>query len=641
MPKITDKPRNGSPETIVIRTAKNSGTKGPQPYQWWNANSKAAKVSQLMSTVAFLKNTQDSKFRNASLHCKLYQNQPLMGAAGISSNFGSGVNTLPVDRPTMNVIQSCIDTMVSRISQSRPRPVFLTDNSDYKQRKTAKDLNSFINGEFYRCKAYDLTTDMLRDAFIMGPGVIKIVEGQDKKVQLERRLFIELLADHNESLWRKPRQMYEIQLVDRSVLKSMFPEKANAIDRVGNAYPETSSNSSSIADMLMVVEAYRLPSGPDAGDGEKIIACGDDIELYSSEWKKNYFPYEIYNYSERVLGLWGQGIAEQLMGTQAEINKLLSTISKSINLVGVPRVFVEDGSKVVKAHLNNEIGAIITYRGTKPSYEIANCVPGEIYAQLQRLIEYAFQQSGVSALAAASQKPAGLNSGEAIRNFDDLQTDRFASTVRKWDNAHVSLAYKMFDLAVDIAERDGKYSTIYPNKNGVQKIDLPNMGDIKDTFVIQCYDASSLPRDPAGRLQKVTEMIQSGMVDIKEGRRLLDFPDLEQMERLANSAEERLFQILDKIVEDGKYNPPDPYLNPPYAHEVAIQYYNLYMAANLPENKAEMLRTFIIQCETLMQAAMAPQPGQAPGPQAGGGSPPMAAPQPLQQSPLVPNGGIQ
>src|ERR1043165_6360028 len=187
------------------------------------------------------------------------------------------------------------------------------------------------------------------------------------------------------------------------------------------------------------------------------------------------------------------------MGTQVEINKLLYQISKSINLVGVPRVFVEDGSKVMKTAFNNEVGSIITYRGTPPVYSVAPCVPGEMYEQLQRLINYAYQQSGVSALSAAAQKPAGLNSGEAIRNYDDLQSDRFSSLVRRYDTLFVDLAYQVIDLAKDIAEREGSYQTIYPNKNGIKEIELPKIEMLDDPFVIQCYDSSMLPRDPAGR----------------------------------------------------------------------------------------------------------------------------------------------
>ena len=171
---------------------------------------------------------------------------------------------------------------------------------------------------------------------------------------------------------------------------------------------------------------------------------------------------------------------------------------------------------------------------------------------------------------------------------------------------------------------------MYPNKNGTKEIDLPKAAILKDTYVIQCFDASSLPRDPAGRLQKITEMIQSGMVSIQEGRRLLDYPDLEQNEKLANSSEERILQVLDEIVEDGKYSPPDPFMNPQLAIQLSNQYYNLYVNAKLEEDRAEMIRTFNSQAIALQQAATAPPPMPQPAPGQ------LANPQPLPTSPLVP-----
>jgi hypothetical protein len=304
------------------------------------------------------------------------------------------------------------------------------------------------------------------------------------------------------------------------------------------------------------------------------------------------------------------------MGTQVEINKLLMTISQSINLVGVPRVFVEDGSKVVKAHINNQIGAIVTYRGTKPQYEVAPCVPQELYAQLERLVQYAYQQSGISSLSAAAQKPSGLNSGEAIRNYDDLQSDRFAALARRYETFYIDLAYQITDLAKEISEREGKYSTVYPNKDGTKEIDLPNAEMLKDP-IIQCFNASSLPRDPAGRLEKVAEMMQSGLVSPQEGRRLLDFPDIEQVDKLASAAEERILKILDDIVDTGKYSPPDPFMDLAKAEELVVQYYNLYEQSKLEESKAQKLRDFFTQIQNLKQASMpAPQPMPPTEPQA-------------------------
>lgn len=626
MAKITKRVQSER-ETVSVKTRSNPADAGP--IKWWNQSSKSDRGAALVSTAAFLKEQLQFRYRQASIYSRLYANMPLFGMAGTSLNRLSQNNQLPLDRPTMNVVQSCVDTLVSRLTQSRPRPVFLTDNGDYKARNLAKQLNQFIMGEFYRSKAYDIGTQILRDAAVLGTGCVKVFEGQDNKVLLERVLFTELLVDPNDGLYGDPRQMYQLKLVDREVLVEMFPDKTNDIMRAEQAYPDTQGDSSKTAsDQVMVIEGWHLPSGPDADDGRHTIAC-TNVTLLDEEYKKDKFPFVFIHYSQRLLGFFGQSLAEQLMGTQVEINKLLMTISRSINLVGVPRVFVEDGSKVVKAQLNNDVGSIVTYRGTKPVYEVAPCVPAEVYAQLQRLVDYAYQQSGISALSAASKKPAGLDSGAALREYDDLQSDRFATLSKRYDNVYVELAYQIIDLAKDIAERDGHYATVYPNKDGTREVNLPEADLLQNTYIIQCFDASSLPRDPAGRLQKIIEMIQSGMVTVQEGRRMLDFPDLEQQEKLANSGEERILYILDKIVEKGDYTPPDPFMDLGLAIQLSNQYYNLYMPTKLDSERAEMIRTFNSQAITLQQAAQPPMPMAA-------SAAPMASPEPLPTSPMIP-----
>lgn len=628
MPKITPRVENN---TIRVKTTTN-GRANDMPSDWWNGNNKKEIAQKMMGTVAFLKQQNQYRYRQAAVYAQMYGNMPLFGWVGSYLNKMRNMNhQMPIDRPTMSVITSCVDTLVSRISQSKPRPVFLTDNANYKKRNLAKQLNGFIAGEFYQTDAYELGVQALRDASVLGTGVIKILEDQEKRVALERRLCTEILADTNDSFYGKPRQLYEVKLIDRAVLMDKFPKYQSQIEKAEAAYVDSSSDSErTVADQIMVAEGWHLASGPDAGDGLHAIACSEGI-IFDDEWESKEFPFVFLNYSERLSGIFGQGLAEQLMGTQMEINKLLMTISQSINLVGVPRVFVEDGSKVVKAHLNNQVGSIVTYRGTKPQYEVAPCVPVEMYQQLQRLVDYAYQQSGISQLSANSQKPAGLTSGAAMREYDDLQTDRFAALSRRYDDFYVDLAHQVIEKAKAIAERDGKYQTIYPNKkDGTKEINLPDAKLLEDPFVIQCYDSSSLPRDPAGRLQKVTEMMQAGLISPQEGRRLLDFADIEQVDKLATAAEERILQYLDKIVEDGDYNPPDPFMDPAQAIELVTQYYNLYSAADLEEEKLQMLRDWFTQVKDLVAAAAPPPMPGAPGD-------PQAAPMAPPQSELIPN----
>lgn len=639
--KIKDMP----PESGVIKAKtivkKNAELK--EAFKWWEANSKAQLAEQVISTVGFLKQQQAYRYRQASIFARLYGNIPLFGAVGTNFTQLNAPQNLPIDRPTMNVVQSCVDTLGSRLTQNKPRPIFLTEAGDYKQRKLAKQLNNFIDGELYQTEAYRLGEMGLKYASVLGTGCLKVYEDTDKKrVAIETVLQTELLVDPIDALYGKPRQLFQLKLVDRSVLQAFFNDSKIMIGRAVNAYPEAGSAGDSIADQVMVVEAWHLPSTKEAKDGLHVIACSEGI-LFEEVYTKDKFPFAFLHYNDRLSGFWGQPLTEQLLGTQIEINKLLMTISRSINLVGVPRIFVEEGSKVAAAQFNDEIGSIIKFRGTKPIFEVAPCMPQEVYAQLQRLVDYAYQQSGISQLSAAAQKPAGLDSGEALRSFDNIQSDRFASLQRRYDNLYIDLSYLIIDLAKDIGERDGTYETVYPGKDGTSKVDLPKSDLLQDPFVIQCYDTSSLPKDPAGRKQYVIEMMQAGIFSQREGRRLLAYPDLEQEDKLANAAEERILKILDEIVEEGKETPPDPFMDLQLAQQLTVEYYNLYVANGLGEAKAEMLRNFSTQIQAIIQQSMQPPPGAVP-PQAqmpGGGASPQAVPQTPPTSDLLPTSGMQ
>lgn len=629
--KVTETPQV---KTITVKTTdKKTGQSGA--FAWWRAKSKGDLQQMVLSTAKYLKEAQNFRQRNAAIFARLYGNQSLFSFVGSSLNKTDQNNGLNADRPTFNIVQSCTDTLVSRISQSRPQPVFLTDNSDYRERNLAKKLNNFIQGEFYQTHAYDKATIGLRDSLVEGTGCLKVYASQDNKVAIDRVLFTELFTDPNESIYGDPRQLHQFKLVDRQVLEETFPGAKSDIKTAEQAYVDSSADASkTVSDLVLVVESWHLKSGKDAKDGRHTIVCSNGV-LMDEQWDKEKFPFVFLHYAPRMLGFWAQGLAEQLMGTQIEINSLLFQISRAIKLVGVPRVFIEMGSKVNKSSFNNEIGTLIEYQGTKPDYEVAPCVPQELYAQLQRVIDYGFQQAGVSMLQASSNKPAGLNSGEAIRSYDDISTDRFAALAKRYDNVFIDLAYLVVDVAKDIAEETGEYQTVYPGKNGIQKIDLPEADLLKNPFVIQAMSMSSLPKEPAGRLEKVTEMIQSGMITLREGRRLLDFPDLNQVEQLANAAEERIFQQLDDIIEDGEYTPPDPFTDLALAEEFVVQYINLYSQAKLEEEKLSMLRDYYTQVGALkqqMSAALAP-----PVPPGAPAITPQATAAPLPVSPLVPN----
>ncbi len=633
--KITKAPQG--PEKIKMKTrASRDGTDGASILtEWWKAEDDMHLAQELCGNAAYLKTAQTYRIRQLAVDIRLYCGLSVYSYAGSNTSKMDKTRTLPDDRPSFNLIQACTDTLVSRLTQNEPAPKFLTDGADYKQRHLAQELNRFILGEFYQTHAYQKAAKMLRDGIVMGTGALKVYKGDNNKVCLDRVMITDLYVDDNDSLNGEPQQLLQMKIVDRDKLMANYSDAKDIIAGTPQSCPDNSPDSGrTTADQVMVVEGWKLASGDDPKaegyvPGKHVIATVNGV-IAQEKWEKTKFPFVFFKYSDPFLGFFGQGLATQLFGTQLSINRIMYTIAKAIALVGVPRVFVEQASKVSKAHLNNEIGVIIPYSGTKPSYEVAPCNAPELYAERDKLIEYGFRQCGVSNMQATGQKPSGLDSGEAIRSYDDINSDRFAEISKKYENVFIDLAYLITDTAMEIAKAEGKYQTVYPNKDGTKEIDLPKMGILKDPFVIKCFTESSLPRSPAGRYAAITERIQAGIYSIKEGRRLLGTPDLEENEKLDNASEERIFQILDKIVEDGEYTMPDSFIDFEVATTLCVQYINLYRAAKLEEEKSDLLETFFNQIQALKLAGTPPE-AMTPPPT------PTANPLPTPTSPLVPN----
>lgn len=636
--KITEAKKG--PEKIKFKTKPGgNGNDNAILAEWWKAENDMLLASQVCGTFAYLKTNQTYRIRQLATSVRLYSGLSVYSYAGSNVSKLDRNKTLPDDRPSFNLIESCADTLGSRLTQNQPEPKFLTDGGDYKQRHLAQELNQFILGEFYQTKAYEKVAKMIRDGLVMGTGVLKIYRGDDDKVCIDRVMPTDLYVDDNDALNGDPQQLIQAKLMDRDKLIANSPtNKRSIIAATPNSYPDNAPDSGrTTSDQVMVVEAWKLPSGPDPKQpgympGRHVITTAGGV-IFDEEWNKPKFPFVFFKYADPFLGFWGKGLGERLFGTQLAINRIMYTITRAISLVGVPRVFVEQSSKVVKAHNNNEIGVIITYAGTKPSYEIAPCNAPELYQERDRLIEYGFRQEGISNMQATGQKPAGLDSGEAIRSYDDINSDRFAETAKKVEQICIDASYHIVDVAMDIAKPideggTGKYETVYPNKDGTKEVNLPQMKFLKDPFVIKCFTESSLPRTPGGRIATVTEQVQAGMLTLKEGRRLMRFPDLENNERLDNASEERIFKCLDKIVEKGEYTHPDEFLDLELASTLTIQYINLYRAANLEQEKDDLLETYFNQVQALL-AKMQPPPAPAPMPTASPEAPPT--------SPLVPN----
>ena len=376
------------------------------------------------------------------------------------------------------------------------------------------------------------------------------------------------------------------------------------------------------------------------GDGRHTITI-ETATLLDDEWERETFPFVKLHWQPPLLGYTAQGLAEILTGTQVEINRLALAISESQRRLGVPWIYVKTGSKVAPSHLRNQIGAIINYTGdTPPKVVTHTSAPRDVVEQLDRLYNRAYEIAGISQLSATSQKPAGLNSGKALREYNDIETERFMMLGQAYEQFFLDTAKELIALAKEIDEelreegdKDG-FVAAYRGKNFMERIRWQDVNLEDDQFEMQIFPVSQLPNTPAGRLDTIQEMMQAGLIDRDTGLQLLDFPDLEGAANQQLAAVELIQQIMEQFLDGGEYISPDPHMNLELGMKMMR---NALLRARIdgaPEGVQQQFRDWLLDAQNILSPPQpqAPMQGVAPQPPA-----PMANPEAAPTSPLLPN----
>lgn len=600
--------------------------------QWFKKKDKAYET--VFAYVKELDAAQSHVQTDNIKNMRLYGNHEYMG---MGNSAQSRIENISVqNRVTLNIVQSMVDTAVSKITKQKPRPYFLTDDGDFTLKRKAEKLTKFAEGQFYSTSFYELAAEAFRDAGIFGTGAIKIFI-EDDKIKAERIFIDEIKVDERESYYGKPRQMHQTKWIHKDVLKGAFPNAAKDIDfATSDATTAKELQNYRNGDMLLVIESWRLPTKKGKKDGRHVISVST-VDLVNEEYDKDYFPFVFFKWNTRPLGFFGQGIAEQLTGLQVEINKILRTIQVSMHLVSVPKLFVEASSKVVSAHLNNKIGGVIKWAGTKPEFGQLGTIPSELFTHLERLYNRAYEIIGISQLSAQSEKPAGLNSGKALRTYSNIETERFQATAKRYEQAFLDATRIMIDLAKDLAETTGNYEVKVPGSGFLKTIKWENVNMEEDQYMLQIFPTNALSQDPSNRLQEVQELMQAGLIAKEDSMKLLDFPDLKSMYSMANAGVDDIEKQIELMVDGGDYQTPEPFQNLKYGITKMQQAYLKYRSENAPEEVLENLRQWMSDAKSLMdQAQQEAEMAAATQAAAMQPPPPLAVPAPPPVSDMVP-----
>lgn len=600
---------------------------------WWLMDDDVNQ--QIFADVDFLDRQQPHNRRRNYRSLRLYSD--LQGFGGMYGIGGTSkqniIDTVRSNnndsRITLNVIRSVVDAATSRIGQNKARPFALTHEGDFVLQQRAKRLNKFIQGQFSASKTYPAGQEVLIDAAITGTGAIKIYE-QDSKIVTERVWIDEFLIDEQQAVYGDPRDLFQVRNVAKSRLMEDYAELKEEIEAAG-ILRDPQADASALSPMATVVEAWHLPSYPGATDGRHVLCIGNAI-FVDEPWHKSHFPVVFLRWTKRRLGFFGEGLSDNLKGIQFEVNLILRKI-QSLMRLATSHVFIHRGSKVVKSHLSNEDWGVIEYVGQQPIFTTIQAISPEYFQHLDRLYSRAFEQSGVSELSATGRKPAGLNSGKSIIEYNEIQSERFALIGQAFEEFYMDVAKQQIELAKEIYKRDGKYAVVTQSGRKMEIVDWSEIDLEADQYMLQIYPTSFLPQTPAGKWEQVAQMIEVGFVSKDEASLLMDYPDLEAVTSLNNSPLSYANMIIEQMLGKGKYVAPDPHSD--LQLNVKTMTYALLKAQTdeVPEDRLDLLRQYIADATAVLAEAAAQSmemqqqvPPGAPqgGPPPGGPAPDMA-----------------
>lgn len=615
----------GSQAPEIVRRAE---VEAPQT-QWWKLP-KGQRAGAIKHTVDMIEREQSGRRALDILHMSMY------GAGNIA---GEGLrasvrwnNSQPL-RLRMNIVSSICNSLKAKIAKLRPRPKFITEDGSWHLKKKAEAAEQAIDGEFYRNRIDQLSPMVALDAFVLGTGFWKVSRQGKGYPVIERVHPCEVNVDYYDGLHGDPQCIYHSTIRSRDSVLDQYggspqSNKYKAI-QAAQSVPSTHYpwliHRPNHSDVVHVIEAWHR--GCDGNQAH--VICVGDVELFSNTlWDGREFPIVPYRWEPRQYGYFGRGAAEEITPQQIEINYTLEKIQYILHNVSTVRHWMQAGGKIElnAVRMTNTPGEILKYYGPNPpTTEVVNAVPTQLLEHPYNLKRDAFEAIGLSQAFATASKPAGLNSGEAQRVYEDVGTERLIVNGRMYEQAHMELVKRVIDVKREIAndptEKESPVVVTRKRARGVtaKSLSFKDFDLEKDIYQMQILEQSALPGTPSGKTATVNEWLQMGLITPDEGKELLNMPDIQSELNLSLATKDSVLSAVECIVDDGEWYAPHPFLDLALAARLAVASWTRAEREGVPEDRLELLARYIDELEQLTALAQGPAPAAPPaGPPMGG-----------------------
>lgn len=526
---------------------------------------------KIRDRVSELKSLNESRLSKYYRNYNYYNNTP----AGVLKNIRnpSIVGLYNIDEsiendttltPSINVIKSCIDTLTSKIAQSKVRPFFNCINGTFKDINVCKNAQQYFDQYFDIEEVNKKVSMAFRDACIFDHGVI-YVDGETKSIT--KALPWQVFVRPAELTYNNVTRAYYCQ---NDYPVSMLPERYRS--KVLKANPDQEYVTYGIyydtVDQCRAVYISEL----------------DFVEI--EKYEGNRVPFIFLWYNNPIHGGSSVSVVDMLYGIQKEVNTLMSKVKDASQLSPALTFFLPDDATIKSTQLNNRVGNVITYKATSDmsgspvTVATPNFIDSQYIELINNLKETAYEMVGISQLSAQSKKPTGLDSGVALQTMENVESERFEEQLNQVIRCYVEIAKTCLRVFP-------KEETILPDTPNRLDVRWRDIVDEEKKMQIQFSAADSLSKDPSTKLQQLQQLAQVGVIPQERIAQFMELPDLEGGYSLSNNAINAVLSVIRDCIESDSYDVPD-YIPIPMLKTEIINTQLSLRAANFTRNQKDI-----------------------------------------------------
>jgi len=437
--------------------------------------------------------------------------------------------------PIENIMKSCIDTKVSKMSQVKVRPFFNPVNGKWKTRKVCRAGQQFFDEYYQRYRVYSEAIQAYRDCQIFEVGHVYV----DDETRIPRRIkpweyYVDPAELNYGEIYRCFVRFWKFPLLTIKDKIKKGTRAAQALERDIHA------------------KADELHIYYDLDGGRKYIYVGEE-QIEESKIDFEISPVASIYCVPPVKGMWSTSIIDDMITLQRELDVVNQKIHDATVLTPANLALVPTLGGIKKSTLDaGREGLLYEYEPVSgATAPVAWMNPAPVNPQLlerrQMIIDTMYQISGVSQLSAQAKKPSGLNSGVALDTLEDVESERHNFELQNYERFCMDIS----EIGIRVFPAK---DTILPERATRAGVTWKDIQTERDFYSIQFSPASALSNTPKVKMEEVEKLQKMGVIGPEMIASMLGWPDLEKSLGVASANRDDIEAVTDRAAEKGQYD---------------------------------------------------------------------------------------